>query len=67
MYTVYVADETLAYDSRASAIDAAKNMSGDSYRRVDVINEEQSELFRYKNGELESYIFETRRGRVVER
>lgn len=65
MYTVILGDETRKFESRKEAIQTAKDISDTSRGYVEVQDEKLKELFRYRGGNLELYLFETREGRTV--
>ena len=65
MYTVVLHDQTTEFDERRDAIEAAKELSRGCRNRVEVVAEDQKELFVYHDGQLAQYIYETRRGKSV--
>lgn len=65
MYTLILGDETREFETRKKAVEAAKDISDGSYGRVDVQDQKSKELMRFRNGDLELYVFETRPGRTV--
>lgn len=63
MYTVTTGDQETEFDARWDAIQAAKGMSAEVRQRVQVLCSKGRETFIYRDGELESYEYETRPGR----
>jgi hypothetical protein len=61
VYSVTVSNETTQYDTRTEAVVAAREVSSETGRRVEVEDSEQREFLTYLGGSLESYIYETRR------
>ena len=60
MYLVSIGPRTLEYETRAEAIDAAKELSLESRRTVIVRDELERERMSYHMGSLDSYTFDTR-------
>ena len=64
MYQVQSGTETTEFATRKDAIAAAKTMSVDLKQSVVVVDPQQRERMTYQGGELESYTYETRAGKM---
>ncbi len=60
MYQVITRDETTGHDTRATAIAEAKDLSGRHRGDVEVLDPNGRERMTFRNGALESYVFELR-------
>jgi hypothetical protein len=65
VYHVTASEESLTFETRKAAIVAAKDMSTDARGTVDVYDNKERELLRFRDGGLELCLFETRPGKSV--
>jgi len=65
MYTVIWSDNAERYPNREAAIHAAQELSEGRRNPVEVEDAAQRELLVYREGDLASYLFETRPGKTV--
>ena len=59
MYTVTVGEKVDQYKTRAEAVAAARQMSKDTRRTLNVQDDKGREFMTYKNGQLQSYEMKT--------
>ena len=64
MYQLQNGTEITEFATRKEAIDAAKSVSAELKQIVYVLDEQQRERMAYQGGELESYTYETRTGKM---
>lgn len=60
MYLVIDGEETHEYPTREAAVEAAKELSAESFGKVEVQDENGRESMVYRRGSLDSYVYETR-------
>ncbi|MGM0575042.1 MAG: hypothetical protein ACQEXJ_04845 [Myxococcota bacterium] len=63
MYSVVTGEQTQEFETRAKAIEAAKEISDAEHGKVTVYDESGCESLTYRNGALELYLYETRNRR----
>lgn len=64
MYQLQNGTETTEFATRKEAIAAAKTLSAELKQVVYVVDPQQRERMAYQGGELESYTYETRTGKM---
>jgi hypothetical protein len=64
MYQLQNGTEVTEFATRKEAIDAAKTLSSELKQTVYVVDPHQRERMAYQGGELESYTYETRTGKL---
>jgi hypothetical protein len=64
MYQLQNGTDVTEFSTRKEAIDAAKSLSLELKQIVYVVDPHQRERMAYQGGELESYTYETRTGKM---
>ena len=67
MYTVSYKDEDKHFETREAAIEAAKSLTDGSRAAAQISDEHAVESFVYREGEMESYVYDLRRVEQIRR
>jgi hypothetical protein len=60
MYILSIGGETHEFDERMDAIEAAKEMTENSRKEAEIVDEAGKESLTYLRGTLDRYVYETR-------